>query len=500
MYQTMQRLPFVTLSSLFLAMILLVGIAAALSLTGEELFSPGDLSAQTQTAVTLEGFSSHAQFEKECQRCHQPLQNPQGSLCVECHTVVAEEISQQMGVHSRIKNVQTCRTCHSDHKGKDIDGVQLALARFDHTQTTFRLNMHQVNFDTTPMECLACHQGNVAGLPLSKDGCVNCHTTHDPPAMARHESDFGKNCLACHDGVDRMIHFDHAGTGFALLDKHSQLACIKCHTTENLKDTPHGCSQCHAQPAVHQGAFVQECDTCHSAAGWTPAILDGKPFTHASLDSVKFTLAHHARDYNDQPLTCQGCHPVDVQHADQQTCQQCHAKHAANFMQKHLDTYGEACITCHDGVDRLAKFDHAQTYPLQGKHADAKCEDCHPKKQFANTPTLCLACHEDPAIHAGFMGTACEYCHTAAAWKPALLRKHIFQLDHGSPQPVACTVCHPKTYQEYTCFGCHDHQLPAITQSHTRAGISATDLPTCIRCHPTGSKGEYKSQGSSGTP
>jgi hypothetical protein len=496
----MQRLPIVTLSSLFFAIILIMGIGVALSVTGEQLFSPGDLSAKAQAATPLQGFTSHAQFERECQRCHQPLQNPQGTLCLDCHAAIAKEIAEKSGVHSLIKNVQTCRACHPEHKGKDFDGVQPALARFDHTQTTFRLNMHQVNFDTTPMACLACHQGGKSGLPFSKDSCVNCHTTHDPPAMASHENDFGQNCLVCHDGVDRMTHFDHASTGFALLDKHGQLACAKCHPTENLKDTPRACSQCHAQPAVHQGVFTQGCDICHTAAAWTPATLDGKPFTHTSLDSVKFTLAHHARNYDDQPLTCQSCHPVDVQHTDLKTCQACHAKHDANFMPAHIDKYGDACLTCHDGVDRIAKFNHAQAYPLEGKHADAKCEDCHPKKQFVNTPNTCIACHKDPAIHAGFMGTACEYCHTATAWDPALLRKHIFKLNHGSAQAVACVVCHPATYQENTCFGCHDHQLPAITESHLKAGISTTDLPNCTRCHPTGDKGEYKSQGTSGTP
>ena len=485
---------------MFLALALLVGIVTALVFGGEQLFSPGALSAKAEAASTLNGFTSHAQFEKECQRCHQPLQASQGTLCLDCHTSIAKQISQKQGVHSMVQGVQTCRACHPDHKGKDLDGVQPALARFDHTQTTFRLNVHQVNFDSTPMDCLACHESGTAGLPFAKDSCVKCHTTHDPPGMARHQADYGQDCLACHDGADRMIGFDHTATGFALQDKHTQLVCTQCHTTANLKTTPRACSQCHAQPAVHQGVFQQECDACHTAAGWTPATFDGKVFTHASLADVKFTLAHHARGYNDQPLTCQACHPIDVQHTDQTTCQQCHAKHEPTFMQPHVDRYGADCVVCHDGVDRIAKFDHAQTYPLQGKHAEAKCEDCHPQKRFRDTPTPCVACHKDPAIHAGFMGSACEYCHSTTAWQPALLSKHIFQLSHGSQQQVACAVCHPKNYQENTCFGCHDHQLPAITQSHTKAGISAADLPNCTRCHPTGSKTEYKSSGTSGTP
>ena len=499
-YRIMQRLPFVTISSLFFAIALLFGVVVALAWGGEELFSPGDLTGKAQASISLQGFSSHAQFEGECQRCHQPLQSSQDTLCLSCHTAIAAEITQQEGVHSTIPQGQTCRACHPDHKGQDYDGLQPALARFDHTRTTFRLNTHQVNFDTTPMNCLACHQGGTSGLPLAKDSCVNCHTTHDPPSMARHEQDFGTNCLACHDGKDRMVPFDHATTGFALKDMHVTAACTACHTTENLKDTPSNCSDCHAEPAAHRGVFAQGCRDCHTAAAWTPATLQGKPFTHTSLAAANFTLAHHTKDYNDQPLTCRSCHPVDVKHADQKSCQSCHAQRDAAYMQKHVDLYGEACMNCHDGVDRIAKFVHAQAYPLQGKHADARCADCHPEKKFRDTPTTCVACHKDPDIHASFMGTACEYCHTPDAWKPALLRKHIFQLTHGSQQPVDCAVCHPKTYQEYTCYGCHDHQLSGISQSHTRARVSAADLPNCAGCHPTGAKGEHQAQGAADQP
>ncbi len=89
---------------------------------------------------------------------------------------------------------------------------------------------------------------------------------------------------------------------------------------------------------------------------------------------------------------------------------------------------------------------------------------------------------------AGFFGLKCQYCHSAQAWSPAKLQIHSFPLDHGNQGEIACQVCHPSTYAEYTCYGCHDHQAEAITLSHLKAGISEAELPACATCHPGGLK------------
>jgi hypothetical protein len=155
-------------------------------------------------------------------------------------------------------------------------------------------------------------------------------------------------------------------------------------------------------------------------------------------------------------------------------------------MTGHRELFGEACLECHDGVDRLSGFDHQAIFPLSGAHAEIQCSDCHQDKSFRGTPAQCVSCHAEPEIHAGFFGSQCQYCHTDGAWLPALLQTHSFPLTHGEGGEVACTVCHTQTYAEYTCYGCHEHQPDEILEEHSEEGIAAEDLPACATCHPDG--------------
>ena len=47
-------------------------------------FNPGYLTALSSTnKQEIQGFRSHAEFEKECKRCHQPFAGEQASLCLD---------------------------------------------------------------------------------------------------------------------------------------------------------------------------------------------------------------------------------------------------------------------------------------------------------------------------------------------------------------------------------------------------------------------------------
>jgi cytochrome c553 len=106
----------------------------------------------------------------------------------------------------------------------------------------------------------------------------------------------------------------------------------------------------------------------------------------------------------------------------------------------------------------------------------------------SENPHECRSCHEEPAVHADRFGLNCSRCHSLDAWKPALLLRHVFHLDHGGQGRIACQTCHTETYSEHTCYGCHDHQPAAIEESHTAEGI--VDVKNCATCHPTGVAGE----------
>jgi mono/diheme cytochrome c family protein len=108
----------------------------------------------------------------------------------------------------------------------------------------------------------------------------------------------------------------------------------------------------------------------------------------------------------------------------------------------------------------------------------------------ANDPHACSECHEEPDVHADRFGLQCARCHGLAAWEPALLTRHVFDLDHGGDgQPVACETCHTENYYEHDCYACHnEHQPEEMQTAHVAEGIFEFD--DCISCHPTGQPGE----------
>ncbi len=469
--------------------------------SGGMAFSPGQLSAKTVAGINLSGFASHAEFESRCELCHAPLQTTQDVLCEKCHTDVRNQISSRSGIHGKISQANRCARCHRDHMGSQFDPGRSSWAFFDHSNTHFSLAWHQVDYNATPLDCAACHNTD-AKFSAPDQKCSTCHARHDQKFMLQHLQGFGENCIACHDGLDRMVKFDHSKTKFPLKGKHAELQCVQCHgagkwlvgsvqtvsqlTAQSFKQAPTDCAGCHAEPEAHKGMFDSNCASCHSTDSWKPARIEGKLFDHAS--TIGFSLALHAKNYDGSVMTCKDCHQNGVDKFDLQVCETCHAQgeQRATFMRKHVDQFGAACLDCHDGVDRMSDFNHANFFLLDGKHASIECDACHENKVFKDTPKVCVQCHAEPAIHAGFFGLKCEYCHSTQAWSPAALIEHGFPLDHGENGEVACQTCHPSKYAQYTCYGCHDHQPDEIKASHQKAGISVQDLPDCAKCHATG--------------
>lgn len=483
----MKRLnPVGSLLGLLLTLLLFIGLGVSLWFNRGLAFSPGKVTAKSAAGVEIQGYTSHADFEKKCVDCHEPLTSNLASKCLNCHNNVEQQITTGSGIHSQLATINECASCHPEHRGREFDPTTAAFTLFDHSTAGFSLNWHQVNYDATPLQCSECHKNSKYSIVENKP-CLDCHSGHEKNFNPAHTDEFGANCLGCHDGQDRMINFDHGQIGYPLDGKHGQIKCTDCHTSEIIKDVSKECKDCHNEPSKHKAVFVQTCDTCHTPQGWLPADLNGQSFEHFATTGFSLTL--HQADYSNQAITCFSCHPNDIQITDIQTCIDCHAGQDALFMADHQNQFGADCIVCHDGVDRLSNFDHANFFPLDGKHADAKCEDCHANQVYRDTPAQCWQCHQEPDIHAGVFGLKCAYCHTADAWSPASLRQHIFPLNHGledQSTQLQCDACHGTNYFEYTCYNCHDHQQTEITQSHKAAGIADVDLPACAKCHPAG--------------
>jgi hypothetical protein len=354
--------PFLSPVGLGFCFLLFIALGAELWQNGGLAFNPGPLSDQPvfvlasnvqTTGIVLEGYHSHAEFEKDCSLCHQRMQTIQGNLCLDCHTQVSNEIAMKTGLHANVDQPLQCASCHPDHRGRSFDMSMAALNKFDHSKISFSLIHHIINYDATRMDCSSCHNTNNIGYPVEKNSCFNCHARHDPALMSGHLKDFGDNCPYCHDGKDSLVRFNHQNSSFPLSGAHVQVSCAGCHKRPNFKDTPTQCSHCHADPDVHKGTFNRPCDDCHSTTSWKLAILDGRSIDHASQTS--FSLIHHTKNYQGQSLDCQTCHPADIHKFDTQTCTACHAKQDTRFMAGHQAQYGPKCLDCHDGAGNTRK-------------------------------------------------------------------------------------------------------------------------------------------------
>lgn len=468
-----------------LTIILLTGLMMWYIWHGNLLFSPGKLSQQTQSAVVLQNFRNHAEFESQCEFCHQPLNQPMNTLCLACHTEIQTQM-QTNELHARLPQARQCSGCHPEHRGRDFNPSQPARQNFDHTLTDFSLLHHAVDYNASPMACEACHRGENFALQIK--ACADCHAAHDSNFVMQHRADFGEDCLQCHDGLDRFTEFDHAQTVFPLLGKHAGAECADCHPgarqPQDFSTASVECVDCHAEPGAHRALFSTDCAECHTTHGWSPAQLNALLFDHTQ--TTGFSLQTHRQTSAGEAFTCIKCH-INAGASDfsQTLCAECHAQIAPDFMQQHQAQVGLDCLQCHDGVDRMIGFDHA-IFPLDGAHAAQTCVACHLEYRFTDTQSACVACHAEPDLHKGSFGLQCQYCHRTDFWQPAQLKLHPFPLNHGENDPTSCKTCHTDTYAEYTCYTCHEHQPDAIAQSHQAAGISAGQLPDCAACHLTG--------------
>lgn len=351
----------------------------------------------------------------------------------------------------------------------------------------------------TTGRCSACHTAFWERERMA-DRCLDCHTDLLASPQAFHSvmiAESGKNsCHTCHtdhNGPDAAMTilslqgFPHDQLGFAL-ETHRQradgsdFACSDCHGDQFASLDRLVCADCHSSLGpefmnAHLVAFGADCLACHDGLDTLAGAFD-----HARTDFP--LLGEHAS------TDCAACHAearalVDFESAPQD-CFDCHAQDDA-----HDGKFGRSCEGCHTTTSwEGADFDHSQTgFPLTGEHLQAACEDCHEQGAFAGTPQECAACHAEPQFHAGLFSAACADCHTTDVWRPARFEQaHTFPIDHGESGWNDCQVCHPSALQDYTCYGCHEHDPGEVAEEHREEGIS--DFENCVRCHPTGREEE----------
>jgi hypothetical protein len=404
---------------------------------------PASVAAQNLEGVLMPGkvIAGHAKLENDCGKCHVKFDRAaQDRLCLDCHKPVATDVARHQGYHGRI-NVESCRTCHTDHKGREMQIALVDEKAFDHAKTDFALSGAHAR-----AKCESCH---VAGKKFREApwACNDCHRKDDV-----HKGGLGTDCAACHsDSAWKPSRFDHARTRFALTGKHVDAACKSCHIDERFKPTPLTCVGCHRQDdKQHRGRLGEKCETCHGASNWR----DVTAFSH-DRD------AHFALRGKHRTAKCESCHTASSGLIKlPTTCNECHMAD-----DKHNGTLGSVCGDCHTEQNwREAKYNHdSSRFKLAGKHRDIECKECHKDPaSFKGAPLECIACHRKDDTHKGRYDAQCGTCHTAARWRDILFRHDRdtkYRLT-GRHATTKCDDCHAgNVYRDKlstVCYACHE--------------------------------------------
>jgi hypothetical protein len=382
---------------------------------------------------------AHAKTESTCSACHQTFDKAaQPKLCMACHKEIASDVKARRGFHGRLTS-SACRTCHTEHKGRQFNIVKLDAKTFRHDQTDFvLLGAHKT---TT---CNFCHLPNKK-FRDAPSACIGCHRKDD-----FHKATMGSDCAKCHSSTDwKQARFNHADTGFILRGKHSTAKCAACHTpalgqSKLVKE----CVGCHKGDDVHKGSMGPACSSCHSENSWRETRFDhsktGFALTGKHLDTQCTGCHKQANVFRGAPTQCFGCHQSD---------------------DMHKGSLGNDCKACHQpqAWKPSRGFDHAKTrFPLIGKHRDAACLGCHKTPtHFRGIAGKCIDCHLKDDTHKGKNGSECASCHSAESWKTSSFdhsRMTKFPLLGGHGK-ISCQSCHKgdlhKEKLDMRCVSCH---------------------------------------------
>ena len=478
--------------------------------------SPGDLH---QSHAKLEGLSN-------CTKCHSSGAQIDLGKCLDCHKLLKQRIDSNKGLHAR-PDYSDCVHCHNDHHGRDFEMVfwKEGQDNFDHDLTGYRLEEKHAE-----LKCRDCHKpANIADPQplLNQDknlertflglqqACLTCH-------VDEHRGQLAEDCLKCHtySGWKPANRFDHDKAKFRLTGLHQDVKCVDCHKEERdnrTADDPtfarftgiafQNCTNCHED--VHRGQFGQNCQKCHSTAGWKK-LLANADFNH---NLTRYPLrGKHAT------VACESCHKPGIPRRGLAfaKCTDCHTDfHLGQFAAR---PGGIACENCHTvkgfSPANFTFDDHAKTdYPLEGAHLAIPCIACHAGtpngrgssrsmlriNRFTFVSTKCIDCHKDP--HFGetkrFVDiNGCESCHRVDSWRS-------IEFDHsqtdfallGKHNSTGCIQCHvpaaetsggkriPFQNMAQDCQHCHaDKHNGQFVTTFVSAGkeIRGTD---CARCH-----------------
>ena len=340
----MRRLPgFVSPIGIAIAGVALAALIVWVVLQGPGLFSPGPLNAATR-AEALGGVASHAELADDCGACHPAPWSGEtmADRCDACHRDISAQLQDRKGLHGGMlgaTSTPTCTGCHTEHRGADAPLTTIDGRKFPHDLTGYSLRGHERTAEGAAFTCKDCHGQDFTRFDQTV--CITCHTKLDADFTRQHVTDYGRQCLDCHDGVDRYgSDFDHNKLAYPLTGKHANVPCAECHkdasTAQALQRTPQDCVSCHKGDDPHNGSFGRQCDQCHNTTSWPDAHFDHAVFP-----------VDHGQEA--EKSTCRTCHPKDV---SSYTCYGCHEHTPAGVLAEHEGrplSELKDCIQCHEG-------------------------------------------------------------------------------------------------------------------------------------------------------
>ncbi|MDY0086525.1 MAG: cytochrome C [Bacteroidales bacterium] len=467
---------------------LLIVIGSQLSLRAQ--LSPGDLA---EPHAHLEGLSN-------CTLCHELGKKVSDQLCLDCHELLNERITQNKGYHaSEEVRKEACIACHSDHHGRKFKIINWDTTTFNHDLTGYELQGQHAE-----TSCKSCHtkdfitdqnirEKEFSYLGLSTD-CLNCHADY-------HQQSLPNDCLQCHDykAFKPASAFDHQETQFPLLGKHTEVDCIECHpiTIQNnsdyqlFKPVDHqSCIACHED--VHSGKFGNDCKKCHSENSFKQI----KGLSNFDHNATQYPLTGRH-----QGLSCEACHKNSyTDPLPHNRCMDCHTDyHQAEFT---VSNFNSDCIDCHTTAgftpSNFGIEQHQQaSFALRGAHIATPCFECHLSNDqwhFRNIGEFCVDCHQDPhkpAISPKYYPeNDCKACHSEQSWQRISFDHELtgYQLE-GKHASLECRECHikpnPITNQKEHIFN-QTKQDCKTCHTDPHAGQFDQEAPnanSCTTCH-----------------
>lgn len=523
-----------TWSAILATLVTVVSLTGVVLAAGQDLFSPGSLNAQA--GAPLGDVSAHAEID-DCSQCHAAPwdADTMQERCARCHADIQLEVSDPQKLHGKLsarQGVLACGACHPEHRGAQALLTDVPLDEFPHELLGFATTSHAQLPEGAPFTCQACH---VSGYKVFETAdCADCHLRLERPFMVLHLSQYAADCRACHDGQESIQReFQHTQTILSPIGVHTQLACVKCHTgahqLADFKASPARCVDCHLKDNPHSETLGVACESCHNQQHWKEVLFEHAA-TGFALDGRHSIVACEGchttpGQFRQAPTTCVGCHQKDDVHngSEGQACEDCHTSldwktstfehntvfelaggHAAVACEQchttpslftgapttcvgchqpddpHKGSQGTDCAQCHTiNAWKPSTFNHDRSiFKLTGAHQVVACSNCHTiPNMFTQTPTDCVACHQQQDAHQGSLGADCSRCHSTTAWNPSFFDHNTaaFRLT-GLHASAGCTQCHFKGVFKGTpmsCYACHQ-------KDDRHAGSEGT---ACGNCH-----------------